>query len=199
MALTAEDGSGVAAANSYVTLAQATEYYEAARLHQSAWSNAVDDDDRARALIMATRLIDEQVAVRFGGWQGTPIKRIGYPVNGQGLAWPRAYCPDPDPINPALDPMFIGSVLDAVYLAPNAVPTHVQKATYETALSLLVEDRTTDPGGQGLDSVQVGPIALDFNLSSTIARRPLPMIVTDLLLPLTQRGATGGASPIVRT
>ena len=188
--IVAEDGTGLANANSYASLADAQIYFNA-RLHQTNWSTAFDDDDRSRALIMATAQIDYQV-LYGGGWKGTRIKST------QALDWPRAYAPDPDPINPLLDPAYLGTINSPQYLAPNAVPRTVKDATYEEALALLIADRTTDPEGQGLTALSVGPISLTFDKGFAVQRRPLTDLVRQMLAPLMRSGGAGVAR-IVRT
>lgn len=73
--LIVEDGTGLADANSYVSLDDAGAYF-AARLNTS-WA-AKTDDERASALIQATQYLDARYTFR-----GAPV------ADGQALAWPR--------------------------------------------------------------------------------------------------------------
>ena len=56
-------------------------------LYASAWTGATDDQ-KAVALVMASRLIDAEF--QFNGTRTNAV---------QGLQWPRARCPEPDAIH----------------------------------------------------------------------------------------------------
>lgn len=77
------DTVGATDANSYLSVAAATELLDA-RLGSGAWASA-DPDDQARALIMATRDIDSN---RFRGY------KVAY---DQALQFPRTDQPDTPP------------------------------------------------------------------------------------------------------
>jgi hypothetical protein len=187
--LIAEDGSGVSGANSYVSLVDANAYFNL-RLHNAVW-DASADDDKSRALISATRALDQEVLARYGGWAGTRVKLA------QSLGWPRAWVPDPDPINPALDPTFVLSLTAAQYLPDNAIPVLLIDATCDTALALLVADRALDPPGQGITDIKVGSIAVAFDHSGRDQIEPVPKDVSIRLGVLTVWGDTT-VSRIVR-
>src|SRR5512134_2595437 len=78
-----EDGSRVAGANSYATVADADAYH-AGHVYASAWTSA-SREQNAAALVMATRVIDSQFQFR-----GRKV------ADDQSLQWPRQDCPDPD-------------------------------------------------------------------------------------------------------
>jgi len=109
--LTATIGS--ASANAYITTAKGDTYADE-RLNASAWTGAATDD-KERALIMATRRLDQE---RFSGEKAT---------TGQALEWPRIWAFDKD---------------EEEY-ASNVIPEPVQQATFELALRYL-NDGTTD-------------------------------------------------------
>lgn len=119
------------AANSYVTLAEATAYF-GDRLNATAWTGAAGDDDRARALLMATKRLEEEE------YSGAPT------TLEQALAWPRYGAYDVD-----------DEVLDA-----DTIPELVKRATYETALWMLGSDRLVETGLEGFEHVQVGPLSV---------------------------------------
>jgi hypothetical protein len=73
--LTVEDGTGLAGANSYVSLPDADAYF-AARLN-STWITKTDDE-RSSALIQATQYLDTRYSFR-----GCQV------IDTQALAWPR--------------------------------------------------------------------------------------------------------------
>ena len=63
-----ETGAGLSNSNSYVTVAEADTYNEN-HYYGSAWA-ALSDENKKRAIIFATRLLDEQV-----DWNGTPANQ----------------------------------------------------------------------------------------------------------------------------
>lgn len=74
----------VVGTNSYVTLDTADAHFDA-RLHADTW-DAASDDTKERALLMACRVIEDQV-----DWQGLPVDP------SQALAWPRVHVRGVDP------------------------------------------------------------------------------------------------------
>jgi hypothetical protein len=137
LALIKEDGTGKPDANSYADVADGDAYF-AGHLYASAWTGATADN-KAAALVMATRLIDSQF--QFNGYRAH---------TEQALQWPREKCPDPDKGIPTI------SVLQWVsdcFVEPDMVPAPVLQATCEMARELLIADRTAAPAGEGLDSV----------------------------------------------
>ena len=121
-----EDGTGRPDANSYADIPQGHEFF-AGHLYADYWE-ATTDERRARALVMATKLINAE-------WQFNGETAVA----GQALQWPRAECPDPDGEPRA-------------FVAANLVPVAVVHATCQLALRLLQKDRTEDPPGEGIFS-----------------------------------------------
>ena len=116
MALAIDATVGGAAANSFVTVAEADTYLEA-RLNSAAWTGV---DPKMQALIEATREL-----CALSGW-------LGYRVTStQALAWPRDEVVNPDDPTP-------GS-----YYAATIIPQRVKDATCELALEFL-KAGTTD-------------------------------------------------------
>jgi hypothetical protein len=124
LTLVKEDGSGLANANAYADVADGDAYHEG-RLYATAWTGATADD-KAKALVMATRVLD--ASYDFNGNRAQ---------EAQALQWPRQECRDPD---------------DAAdgFVASDTVPRMLQDATCELARELLIQDRTTAPPGEGL-------------------------------------------------
>lgn len=146
---------GSATANSYVTVAEGDTYFDE-RLNVSAWTDAAADD-KARALIMATRRIDME---EFEGEKA---------ASGQALQWPRIGAIDPD-----------GYEYDSA-----AIPQIVQDATCELALKFL-NDGTTDAFASSslaqFENVQVDTI--DVTPRSSFDPTDLPDTVRRLLKPV---------------
>jgi len=122
LTLIKEDGTGKADANAYASVADGDAYH-AGHLYASAWT-AATADNKAVALVMASRLIDAEY--QFGGTRS---------VASQALQWPREDCPDPD----------AGDMV-----AETMVPKAVVGAACELARELIIADRTAAPAGEGM-------------------------------------------------
>jgi hypothetical protein len=169
MALTLIATAGADNANSYTTVEEADAYHEA-HLYASTWT-AASPEQKAAALIWATRLLDEQC-----DWDGTKA------TNEQALRWPRGGAVDADGIPFDID----------------EIPPALKAATAEFARLLLASDRfqVRDDAKGGLHSVSAGPVSVTFNAVDRISL--VPESVWSLLRPL-QHGAAGGWEvPLIR-
>lgn len=129
---------GAANANSYVARADATTLLDA-RVGASAWT-AASDDDKDRALIMATAALDRV------DWNP---QRVGWRINTtQALRFP-AY-----------------GVLHRFgddYYEDDEIPDFVTVATVEAALGFLQSDRLTEPSrDRSVASESVGPLSRSY-------------------------------------
>lgn len=131
--------------NSYCDVVYADAFWQT-RLYADAWTGATADQ-KAAALVMATRLLDELP------WKGQRI-RIG-----QSLRWPRAGMFD----------------RDGIYILQNQMPRVLLDCTAELAGMLLKEDRTEDEGALGLSMVRIG--SLQVNYRPGRIQRELPDII----------------------
>lgn len=150
--------------NSYVTLTEANTYHETS-LYSSAWDDA-SDDERNRALVTATRMLDT-----WFEWFGDAT------TLSQALLWPRRGVLKPGIsegqattgtfTNPWHEPF-------AHLMDQDVVPDIIKNATCELARNLLVSDRTADSDiqTQGITNLKAGPIELSF--SSGAAAKPIP-------------------------
>lgn len=140
LVLIKEDGSGKVDANSYASAEDGDAYYEG-HLYATAWTGG-STDDKEKALVFATRLIDSQF--QFNGFRAH---------SGQALQWPRERCPDPDEGLITLSVLlpYLGNFVNA-----GSVPRSVVNATCEMARELLILDRTSAPPGEGIASVRAG-------------------------------------------
>ena len=134
LTLIKETGAGLVDANSYADVADGNAYHDG-HLYATAWTGA-SDDQKAVALVMASRLIDAE-------WQfnGTRTNAV------QGMQWPRARCPEPDAIHVPLQVLL---PIPSDFVRFDSVPKAVTDATCEMARELLIADRTTAPPGEGL-------------------------------------------------
>lgn len=126
--------AGSPTANSYVTLAAATELLDG-RLHTEPWAaGAMPADDNTRALIWATRLLDEQVR-----WSGTPLTRtqaLAWPMTGQLDQWGR-------PVDQATIPQVV-QLATALYALALRRDTSEDVGMQEQMYLASVKDRDTE-------------------------------------------------------
>lgn len=143
MTITVEDGTGLAAAESYVSVANANTY----------WANRADTVWVAAALAEKEAALREATLYLDGvyNWIGTRVKST------QGLAWPRAYTGGLDSDN--------SEVLSTV------VPAKVVKACCELALEALTTRlaATLDRGGL-IKSESVGSLSVTYMDGAPSAR-----------------------------
>ena len=183
MALTLikEDGTGKTDANSYADVADGNAYYDG-HLYASAWTGA-GDDQKAVALVMASRLIDAEF--QFNGTRTNAV---------QGLQWPRAKCPEPDAIHVPLAALL---PIQSDYVRYDSVPKAVFQATCEMARELLIADRTVAPAGEGLKYQIVGSTQTGYD--KTDRRQVLSQVAQVMLAKYgSQISAKSGAVRLVR-
>lgn len=164
MAVAVDATVGGVASNSYVTTAEAGTYFEARLLTD--WP-LVTQDDRARALVWATRLLDDWVE-----WAGSPATYT------QRLAWPRWGLLK---VN--------GDLIQVTEL-----PDGLKAATCELAWGLITQALTnTDPtlaqdqAVAGLRSLTAGPVRLDFLAHGEGRQADVDRILTPNVLGPIQR------------
>lgn len=150
MAVTVIATPGLATSNSYSTLADAEIFMES-RLHTDDWTDATDDE-KNRALVWATRILDAQVE-----WRGWRINEI------QVLEWPRSGVTD----------------RGDYFLDDSTIPTFLQEATAELALFLLASDRSVDYALSGFKRIKVDVIELEADVSSK--SHTIPSGVMDMI------------------
>lgn len=137
MALIVEDGTGMATATSYVSLADADAYF--ALRATAAWDEA-EDADKEVALVKATAALD----ARFRGmWKGKKLTKA------QALAWPREEVVDEEGFD----------------IAENEIPLQLKQATYEVGLLELsgtpfIQETTSKE--DMVKSETVGPISTTY-------------------------------------
>jgi hypothetical protein len=147
-----ETGSASPTSNSYASVADGNAYH-ASHLYASAWHQA-NDAQKEKALIWATRLIDENVE-----WTGFQSQ------DGQALQWPRHGAGDRG-----------GFVIDS-----NEIPRALKDATAEMARLMLGEDRTAEDDTRGFSMIKAGSVTVNIDKSDrtdiipkTVARMVSP-------------------------
>jgi hypothetical protein len=183
MALTLikEDGTGRSDANAYASVADGDAYHDG-HLYATAWT-AVPADQKAVALVMATRLIDAEY--QFNGTRTTSV---------QGLQWPRAMCPEPDNVHV---PISVLLPIPYDYVQYDTVPKAVIQATCEMARELLIADRTTAPAGEGLKFYNNAGVQTGYDKTD---KRPVLSQVAQVMLAKygSQISAKSGAVRLMR-
>jgi len=159
MSLIVEDGTGLLTSESYATVASTVAYAATRGLEFDG-----PDDDTEAALRRATTWIDARYRSGF----------TGYRVNrrNQALEWPR---------HDAYD-------ANDNYVAYNALPQEIVRATQEAAIRELAEPGSLSPDltvGQTMKRVKVGPIEIDYDSSSAAYdNRPISTVIDDILSTL---------------
>ncbi len=193
LTLVKEDGTGLVNANSYADATDGDAYHDG-HLYASAWTGA-SSGDKAKALVMATRLIDAEC--EFLGFHKS---------NTQSLQWPRVQVPDREASGVFWAPGLVIGLGPAapLYLSSDVVPPCVVQATCELAREFLVTDRTGPPLGEGLKSASTKTATLtkdtttETSSSSAAAyvydradRRPILTRVVESLLRRVLAGSPG--------
>lgn len=142
---------GGQSANSYVLVADADQY-ASERIPAPAAYNAASATDKAAALIMACRRLQQE---EFDGVPIVPFSPTGGP--GQALHWPRWGCIDLNgfPI-----------------IANTSIPDFVKRAQMELAFALLAEDIVSNTGLEPYTDVTVG--SLKVTPDKSFRAYPLP-------------------------
>lgn len=149
-----ETGAGLSNSNSYVTVAEADTYNEN-HYYGSAWAH-LQDEKKKRAIIFATRLLDEQV-----DWNGTPRKSTDTSVSDhQSLRWPR---------NSVVD-------IDGYAVDFQTIPEWLKNACSELARYLTVSDRTAEPSTAGFSKLQVGSVSVDVDKNDQLPTMPKSVV-----------------------
>lgn len=170
MALIVEDGSVVAGAESYATVAFIKAY------HLARGDSTVNDADDADVEAWARKATDYMMQVYRSRWKGTRVNAT------QALDWPRGYV--------YAEPALIGGIGEFPYLlADDIVPTEVQRACAELALRAMSASLAPDLT-QGVISETIGPISTQYDRSTP--QSPRYRAIDNMLAPYLKAG--GGAS-----
>lgn len=140
MSLIVEDGSGLATAESFLSVADCTTYNDA-HLAVAAWGSA-STDAKERALRNATQYLEATYSSRWLGIRSTAV---------QALSWPR-----------------YEAELDGRILSSTALPTRLKDATAELAIKAVSETLMPDQANPGTilsESVSVGPLSTSTTYS----------------------------------
>lgn len=170
MSLTLIATPGAATANTYCTKAEASAvggYFES-RLFSTVWTGATVSD-RNKALVWATRLLDQWV-----DWFGVIVN------DDQALRWPR----------------YDVRSIDGVAFENNEVPVFLKRATAELASYLLAGDPTSAPDTLGFSRLKVASLELEVDKTDRDSQTVIPDTVKVLVEPygiIRRRGSAGVA------
>lgn len=142
MALTPEDGTGLANADSYISLSDATARHLS--LGSAAWAAAASDTVREQALRRATVYMEQAYRSR---WSGQRVNST------QALSWPR-----------------YGVVVDCWTVDSDSVPAEIANACADLALKALSDDLNADLT-RGVVRKKVGPIETEYDRLSPQSKR----------------------------
>lgn len=126
-----EDGSGVASANSYVTIAE-VDAWVLTNPHDSTWS-ALTDAAKNGYTVMSCRVLNEQM--NWDGWETDADQALDLPRSGM-----------------------VDKNGDSI--GSTTIPTAVKNAQCELARLLVIADRTADSDTAGFKEIGVGSIKL---------------------------------------
>lgn len=180
---------GGTAANSYATVEQATSYIDTLvpSTMQDVWLDS-SEEDQARALIMATRLLDQ-----WFDWYGA-ISNLH-----QSLLWPRLGV-----MRPGVSERQVSAGATNPWHTPfgtlfqsNELPPQLVEATAELARQLLAGDRTADSDieTQGVSNLKVASIELAFR-AGVIAKVIPDSVLTFVNGIGVQKGRSGSSGAV---
>lgn len=169
MALTPEDGTGLAAADSYCSQAEATTYHAAKG--NAAWA-LLSSDVMDQSIRKATDYMMQEYRMRWAGVRMTPT---------QALDWPRSL-------------VHMKDLPFTTYYGNDIVPVEVKNACASLALRASTASLLADQG-QRKSSVTVGPISTSYESGSSVATKYAE--IDAILRPFLSR--SGGQIRMVRT
>lgn len=176
MTLIVEDGTGLANAESYISVADATTYH--ANRGNTAWASLASDTVREQLLRKATEYMMQAYRSSWKGYRATTT---------QALDWPRGDVDIPD------TPGGYGGY--PAYYALTDIPIEVKRACAELALKAnsgaLAPDLT-----QMLKRQKVGPLEQEFSEYSPQSKRYRAI---DLMLASLLKGVGGVSVRLVRS
>ena len=142
MALILDASPGGITSNAYATVPEANLYHEA-NFYSASWFLFIPAQ-QAQLLVMATRLLDEQIQ-----WDGSKTTRT------QALRWPRRGVTERDGNGSVYDLYYGSYTIDST-----VIPVWLKNATAELARVLGQEDRTAESSIQEFTSMSIGSLSL---------------------------------------
>lgn len=168
MALTLDNTVSGTTANSYCSLASASDFLQQNIHSYSAWSSLSTVNSEA-CLIWATDLLDKQME-----WYGTKA------TDAQALRWPRENVSDPD-----------GYAVD-----DETIPKFLWEATAEYARWLSLKDRTLEDPTKGFSRLEVSGLAAYINARDRV--EIMPLAVYEMVKGFGIKGSASSGRVLVR-
>lgn len=149
-----EDGSGLPAATSYVSVAEADVYFTPDLNYAATWG-ALTNEQKELSLAWASRILDQKT-----DWKGNRA------VTTSGLRWPRSYAYD----------------RDGILVDDGIVPPAVKQATCELAKYVRATDLTVGPDVENIKRITVDVIEIEYQ--DQTAQSSVPTIINAILTGL---------------
>jgi hypothetical protein len=173
MALVVEDGTGIADAESYLSVADADSYHAAAG--NAAWPASGSEPEKEQALRRATRYITGKYR---GRWPGERVKG-----RAQGLDWPRIEAYDSE----------------GLWIDDDIVPPEVENATAEAALREFQQPGSLTPDEVSTAQIKrtrdkLGPLEteVEYMAGAGESVRPIVTQIDEILAGIFSAAESGG-------
>lgn len=163
-AFVVETGSGLADATSYVSVAEADDYFAIDPHFASTWSG-IDTTTKEYLLAWSTRILDQKTV-----WRGV----LSVP-DTQALRWPRTYVYD----------------RDGRMIGIDVIPKQLKEATFELAKWLRENDPTSGQDVDYLKSMRIDVIELEWQ--DNASQPTTPSIINAIIAPLGSFRSGGGS------
>jgi len=186
--------AGSASANSFCSVSEADSYFDTV-LNATDWIEATEDD-KGRALIMATRFLDNLVE-----WKGVPTS------SEQALKWPRRgvitrVSGTGGGMIQYYSPITGGGIYTPlqVELPWDEIPQFLKEATAEFARSLLASDRVDERDSGNISSIEIPGLTIGYLGSGSNSKRKfIPPQVYDMIAFYIETMVGYTARRVVRT
>ncbi|MDH3377779.1 MAG: hypothetical protein OEQ39_12595 [Gammaproteobacteria bacterium] len=127
MTIIVEDGTVIASANSYVSVADADTYFE--NLGTTLWIETASDEAKEASLVRAASYMQQKYRLL---WKGSRVQAF------QSLDWPRRGVDVPDFFDPFFRQVNVPlQFQDTVFIGENVIPVEVQQAQMLLAISAI--------------------------------------------------------------
>ncbi len=165
MAFVVEDGTGLSAANAYISASAATAYFTDRGITD--WTGT--DSVKEAAIIRATAAIDAMYRGRFPGWKARSRE--------QALEWPRTLAYD----------------IEDNLIAGDEVPVEVEDATCEAALRELLSPGSVLPDlerGGSVKRLKAGSVEIEYGANAS--PQTTFQLINGILSGILTTGSGGG-------
>ncbi len=177
MSLITEDGTGLANAESYCSVATASAYFTSHDVPEASWAD-LETSEKEALLRTATEYIEQTYGAR---WRGYPM------TDTQALSWPRGYVERGD---------FAALTSTSAYLPDDEIPPLLARATAELALRANDGPLTVDIG-RPTKREKAGPVEVEY--FSAGREQTNYSVVSNMLSRFLRPMTSGAMRGLVRT